>query len=235
MGGRQMPSSSSTSGLAGGGGHHLGIMSGMHARRESFLYRGDEREPLFNAALLGGGRPVSRASSVASSDPQHGDDFIVTPFAQLLASLRNVRSNLVAIANLPQPVPSTSSAGLPSMPVQTGEYRQRRSDKPALTALPEPVQLCAQETLEELDWCLDQLEAIQIHRSVTEMASSKFRKLLNKELSQFAESSKSGTQISKFLINTYMEDRNEDENNLGNIDNNMTKQQNISMKNVRCT
>lgn len=35
--------------------------------------------------------------------------------------------------------------------------------------------------------------------------------MLNKELSQFAESSKSGTQISKFLINTYMEDREGEE------------------------
>ena len=29
------------------------------------------------------------------------------------------------------------------------------------------------ETLEELDWCLDQLETIQTHRSVSELASSK--------------------------------------------------------------
>ena len=29
------------------------------------------------------------------------------------------------------------------------------------------------ETLEELDWCLDQLETIQTHRSVSDMASSK--------------------------------------------------------------
>ena len=31
----------------------------------------------------------------------------------------------------------------------------------------------AGETLEELDWCLDQLETIQTHRSVSDMASSK--------------------------------------------------------------
>lgn len=87
----RMPSSSSTSTgfpshhhihLGGGGG-------GVHARRESFLYRAtiDDREqpPFFaNSALFGGGstttapttagsscpRPISRASSVASSDPQ---------------------------------------------------------------------------------------------------------------------------------------------------------------------
>lgn len=29
------------------------------------------------------------------------------------------------------------------------------------------------ETIEELDWCLDQLETIQTHRSVSDMASLK--------------------------------------------------------------
>ncbi len=33
----------------------------------------------------------------------------------------------------------------------------------------------ALETLEELEWCLDQLETIQTHRSVSDMASSKVR------------------------------------------------------------
>uniref|UniRef100_A0AC34GSI4 Phosphodiesterase 4 upstream conserved regions (UCR) domain-containing protein n=1 Tax=Panagrolaimus sp. ES5 TaxID=591445 RepID=A0AC34GSI4_9BILA len=129
----------------------------------------------------------------------HGDDLIVTPFAQLLASLRNVRSNFVAISNLP---------------ATTGDDKYRTPRRPPLhnTQLPEPAMQCAQETLEELDWCLDQLETIQIHRSVSEMASSKFRKLLNKELSHFAESSKSGVQVSKYLINTYM-DKEDDEGN----------------------
>ena len=31
----------------------------------------------------------------------------------------------------------------------------------------------AMETLEELDWCLDQLETMQTHRSVSDMASNK--------------------------------------------------------------
>lgn len=37
----------------------------------------------------------------------------------------------------------------------------------------ETYQQMARETLEELDWCLDQLETIQTHRSVSEMASKK--------------------------------------------------------------
>lgn len=31
----------------------------------------------------------------------------------------------------------------------------------------------AMDTMEELDWCLDQLETIQTHRSVSDMASLK--------------------------------------------------------------
>lgn len=37
----------------------------------------------------------------------------------------------------------------------------------------ETYQKLAMETLEELDWCLDQLETIQTYRSVSEMASNK--------------------------------------------------------------
>lgn len=68
----QIPSSSSGGGGIGGH-HHLAASGGpgqLHARRESFLYRADDREPFFNPASLLGYRPVSRASSVASSDPQ---------------------------------------------------------------------------------------------------------------------------------------------------------------------
>ncbi len=81
----------------------------------------------------------------------------MTPFAQLLASLRNVRANLISIANLPH------------------DERHRTPRRPPLhsTPLPEAVMTCAAETLEELDWCLDQMQQIQTHRSVSEMASNK--------------------------------------------------------------
>lgn len=59
-------------------------------RRESFLYRSDsDHEPSPKA--------VSRTSSAASD--LHGEDMIVTPFAQVLASLRTVRSNVAALAH----------------------------------------------------------------------------------------------------------------------------------------
>ncbi|ERE88995.1 cAMP-specific 3',5'-cyclic phosphodiesterase 4D-like protein [Cricetulus griseus] len=66
---------------------------GQHGlRRESFLYRSEsDHEPSPKA--------VSRNSSVASD--VHGEDMIVTPFAQVLASLRTVRSNVAALAHGP--------------------------------------------------------------------------------------------------------------------------------------
>jgi len=64
------------------------------------------------------------------------------------------------------------------------------------------------ETLEELDWCLDQLETIQTHRSVSDMATSKFKRMLNKELSHFSES-KSGNQISEYICSTFLDKQQE--------------------------
>jgi len=64
------------------------------------------------------------------------------------------------------------------------------------------------ETLEELDWCLDQLETIQAHRSVGDMATSKFKRMLNKELSHFSES-KSGSQISEYIFRTFLDEKEE--------------------------
>lgn len=45
------------------------------------------------------------------------------------------------------------------------------SPRPSLSD--QQYQQLALDTLEELDWCLDQLETIQTHRSVSEMASNK--------------------------------------------------------------
>ncbi|GBN54814.1 cAMP-specific 3',5'-cyclic phosphodiesterase, partial [Araneus ventricosus] len=61
----------------------------------------------------------------------------------------------------------------------------------------------ANETLAELDWCLDQLENIHSHRSVGDMASSKFKRMLNRELSNFSDS-KSGNQVSEYICNTFL-------------------------------
>ncbi|GAA6091313.1 cAMP-specific 3',5'-cyclic phosphodiesterase 4B isoform X1 [Tachysurus ichikawai] len=73
----------------------------------------------------------------------------------------------------------------------------------------ESYQKLALETMEELDWCLDQLETIQTHRSVSDMASNKFKRMLNRELTHLSEMSRSGNQVSEFISNTFLDKQNE--------------------------
>ncbi|NXR12770.1 PDE4D phosphodiesterase, partial [Semnornis frantzii] len=73
-------------------------------RRESFLYRSDSDYDLSPKAM-------SRNSSIASD--LHGEDMIVTPFAQVLASLRTVRSNLTHLQDRTG-IKRASSSSLPS-------------------------------------------------------------------------------------------------------------------------
>ena len=49
----------------------------------------------------------------------------------------------------------------------------RRAPEVSPCSLDETYQKLAMETLEELDWCLDQLETLQTRDSVSEMASNK--------------------------------------------------------------
>ncbi|NXH15734.1 PDE4C phosphodiesterase, partial [Bucco capensis] len=241
-------------------------------RRESFLYRSDSDYDLSPKAM-------SRNSSIASD--LHGEDMIVTPFAQVLASLRTVRSNLTHLqdragtkrassSSLPsgskasltgecwggrwgrggmvlgKPLPgraelwlcplgsmsgfqqllvsgkapldvkasinkSQAASGAPGEsscpragchPVGTAWHAACRACHVTGTAtlcvppgwvtmpLADPLpkwwvppaedahQKLSRETLEELDWCLDQLETLQTRHSVSEMASNKERDLM---------------------------------------------------------
>lgn len=101
-----------------------------------------------------------------------------------------------------------------------------------LTAQPpeDTGQKLALETLDELDWCLDQLETLQTRHSVGEMASNKvrraghlrsfapthsaphlcphlplqFKRMLNRELTHLSETSRSGTQVSEYISRTFL-------------------------------
>ncbi|XP_040097040.1 cAMP-specific 3',5'-cyclic phosphodiesterase 4C isoform X1 [Oryx dammah] len=157
-------------------------------RRESFLYRSDSDYELSS-------KTVSWNSSMASD--LHGEDLIVTPFAQVLASLRTVRSNVAVLAHLQDRgaakqtcVCNTPSGSQPPPPTDTG-------------------QKLALETLDELDWCLDQLETLQTRHSVGEMASNKFKRMLNRELTHLSETSRSGNQVSEYISQTFLEQRTE--------------------------
>ncbi|XP_052424172.1 cAMP-specific 3',5'-cyclic phosphodiesterase 4D isoform X3 [Carassius gibelio] len=154
-------------------------------RRESFLYRSDSDYDLSP-------KTMSRNSSIASDI--HGDDLIVTPFAQVLASLRTVRNNFAALTNLQQD--------------RTSNKRSPMCNQPPLSKASfteEAYQKLATETLEELDWCLDQLETLQTRHSVSEMASNKFKRMLNRELTHLSEMSRSGNQVSEFISNTFLD------------------------------
>ncbi|XP_019114633.2 cAMP-specific 3',5'-cyclic phosphodiesterase 4D isoform X4 [Larimichthys crocea] len=154
-------------------------------RRESFLYRSDSD---FDLSPKGPSRNSSTASDL------HTEDMIVTPFAQVLASLRTVRSNFAVITGQQDRTASkTRSSG---------------SNPPSMcksSLAEEPHQQLAIETLDELDWCLEQLETLKTRHSVSEMASNKFKRMLNRELTQLSETSRSGNQVSEFISSTFLE------------------------------
>ncbi|XP_077412877.1 3',5'-cyclic-AMP phosphodiesterase 4B-like isoform X2 [Vanacampus margaritifer] len=156
-------------------------------RRESFLYRSDSDYELSPKSL-------SRNSSIFGE--LHGEDLIVTPFAQVLASLRTIRNNFTTLTN----VQCASNKRSPA------------ANQPPVTKVclsDESYQKLAMETMEELDWCLDQLETIQTYRSVSDMASNKFKRMLNRELSHLSEMSRSGNQVSEYISNTFLDKQNE--------------------------
>uniref|UniRef100_A0AAY4E3N1 Phosphodiesterase n=1 Tax=Denticeps clupeoides TaxID=299321 RepID=A0AAY4E3N1_9TELE len=158
---------------------------GHNQRRESFLYRSDSDYDLSPKSM-------SRNSSIASE--LHGDDLIVTPFAQVLASLRSVRNNFTILTNVQWSRSNVRSPMLPQRWFSVGSDTVRK---------------LAVETMEELDWCLDQLETIQTYRSVSDMASNKFKRMLNRELTHLSEMSRSGNQVSEFISNTFLDKQNE--------------------------
>ncbi|XP_045146262.1 cAMP-specific 3',5'-cyclic phosphodiesterase 4A isoform X4 [Echinops telfairi] len=164
---------------------HAGGATGQ--RRESFLYRSDSDYDMSP-------KTMSRNSSVTSE--AHAEDLIVTPFAQVLASLRSVRSNFSLLTNVPIPSHKRSPLGGPP-PVCKATLSE------------ETCQQLARETLEELDWCLEQLETMQTHRSVSEMASHKFKRMLNRELTHLSEMSRSGNQVSEYISTTFLDKQNE--------------------------
>uniref|UniRef100_A0A3P9B490 Phosphodiesterase n=1 Tax=Maylandia zebra TaxID=106582 RepID=A0A3P9B490_9CICH len=122
----------------------------------------------------------SRNSSTASD--LHTEDMIVTPFAQV-SPLKSFPVSLFYL--------------LCYLKIwQMDKLRKKKT---------EPHQQLAIETLDELDWCLEQLETLKTRHSVSEMASNKFKRMLNRELSQLSETSRSGNQVSEFISSTFLE------------------------------
>uniref|UniRef100_A0A8D3AEE4 Phosphodiesterase n=1 Tax=Scophthalmus maximus TaxID=52904 RepID=A0A8D3AEE4_SCOMX len=186
------PQASPGSGLA----LHPNLAGHGGQRRESFLYRSDSDYELSPKSL-------SRNSSIVGE--LHGEDLIVTPFAQVLASLRTVRNNFTTLTNVQSSHPTCMVSGGSAM-----DMDPLGPDYVSMCLLAdESYQKLAMETMEELDWCLDQLETIQTYRSVSDMASNKFKRMLNRELSHLSEMSRSGNQVSEYISNTFLDKQNE--------------------------
>uniref|UniRef100_A0A8C5A3R7 Phosphodiesterase n=1 Tax=Gadus morhua TaxID=8049 RepID=A0A8C5A3R7_GADMO len=113
----------------------------------------------------------------------------------VLASLRSVRNNFTVLTNVQCLLPVIRCVCV----VLTA----------CLSLTDEAYQKMAVETMEELDWCLDQLETIQTYRSVSDMASNKFKRMLNRELTHLSEMSRSGNQVSEFISNTFLDKQND--------------------------
>ncbi|XP_041357880.1 cAMP-specific 3',5'-cyclic phosphodiesterase 4C-like [Gigantopelta aegis] len=186
------------------------VLQNLPQRRESFLYRSDSDYELSP-------KNISRHSSMQhGGDILHAEDLIVTPFAQILVGLRSVRNNYISLTNMTGQKDrskqgsssGTQSHGLLSQQAQSPQRNNMQNLSPSSAdpqVADESYMQLAKETLDELDWCLDQLETIQTHQSVSNMASVKFKRMLNRELSHFAESSKSGNQIAEYICNTYLD------------------------------
>uniref|UniRef100_A0AAX7U7Z7 Phosphodiesterase n=1 Tax=Astatotilapia calliptera TaxID=8154 RepID=A0AAX7U7Z7_ASTCA len=160
---------------------------GHNQRRESFLYRSDSDYELSPKSM-------SRNSSIASELML----LIRSLLVQVLASLRSVRNNFTVLTNVQ---------------CRSGSMCSVCSDCVSLCAgcllTDDAYQKLAMETMEELEWCLDQLETIQTYRSVSDMASTKFKRMLNRELTHLSEMSRSGNQVSEFISNTFLDKQNE--------------------------
>ncbi|PAA87228.1 hypothetical protein BOX15_Mlig000524g4 [Macrostomum lignano] len=127
---------------------------------------------------------------------RHSDEIIVTPFAQVLHTLRSVHDNVKTLTGADHLPNHTDSAAAPSLATPSSDD--------------EDFSQMADKTLKDLEWCLEQLETIQTHRSVADMASSKFKKLLNMELERMSGSGQGGAassanQIESYIKSTFLE------------------------------
>ncbi|CAH8607974.1 unnamed protein product [Schistosoma mattheei] len=155
-----------------------------------------------------GGATVATSTSSPSTNGITGvlpdssvEGVIVTPFAQVLVSMQRIRNAFIRLTAAQVSNRYNITTVFDSVP--TGNLAQDSSD----------YKIIANETLEELEWCLKQLENIQTKRPVSDMAFSKFKRLLNKELNSFGEADKSRHQISAYICETFLETEKDVETN----------------------
>ncbi|NXE25242.1 PDE4B phosphodiesterase, partial [Ardeotis kori] len=170
---------------------------GHSQRRESFLYRSDSDYDLSP-------KTMSRNSSLPSE--QHGDDLIVTPFAQVLASLRSVRNNFTLLTNLHgtsnKRSPATSQPPVSRVNLQgtcvTLIITRANAEESSL-----PIDLLTTASLPLTPGALLGSQSFQVTRERT------FKRMLNRELTHLSEMSRSGNQVSEYISNTFLDKQND--------------------------
>ncbi|NXE51450.1 PDE4B phosphodiesterase, partial [Casuarius casuarius] len=157
---------------------------GHSQRRESFLYRSDSDYDLSP-------KTMSRNSSLPSE--QHGDDLIVTPFAQVLASLRSVRNNFTLLTNLHG----------------TSNKRSPATSQPPVSRV--SLQgTCARSGHDAAGCCGQSSSRLAREPSGPEQRSGPgFKRMLNRELTHLSEMSRSGNQVSEYISNTFLDKQND--------------------------
>lgn len=184
-------------------------------RRGSFLYRSEvnedssqpqQQQQQFLATPSLSTKSHSNTSSVSASptctDHSFQEDPIITPFAQILQRLQIARNSYVELTKV------TDRRRRRSSNYSEAAREVNYNTSVSTTSNKYPEEFCL-EILDDLDWCLDQLEAIQTNKSVGDLATIKFKKILTKELNQLAVSSKSGSLISEYISNTFFDKEDE--------------------------
>jgi cAMP-specific phosphodiesterase 4 len=149
-------------------------------RRNSFLYETD-------------GDTALPSSSLSS----HMEETFVTPFAQILATMHKVRQSFIHLMNLPE----DTHRHFHHKPLTPNPL----SRKPPLTPFDRKLSLDtirqhAVATLEQIDWCLQQLEGVDSAKAMGgPLAQDKFHRLLSSKLSDMSEHSKSGHQLAEWV------------------------------------
>ncbi|XP_047387459.1 LOW QUALITY PROTEIN: cAMP-specific 3',5'-cyclic phosphodiesterase 4A [Sciurus carolinensis] len=157
-------------------------------RRESFLYRSDSDYDMSP-------KTMSRNSSVTSE--AHAEDLIVTPFAQVLASPPQCSKQLLAPDQCAHSQQQAIPAGRPNPRLQGHTVR---GDMSAVG----PGNFWRSWTGAWSNW-----RTMHTYALSSEMASHKFKRMLNRELTHLSEMSRSGNQVSEYISTTFLDKQNE--------------------------
>ncbi|XP_065657890.1 3',5'-cyclic-AMP phosphodiesterase 4C isoform X8 [Hydra vulgaris] len=170
--------------------HPTGTTTYHFQRRGSFLYRPESDNE-------NGTTRTSRNSSF-SNEGVYGEE-LITPFAQVLSSLQNIRTNFVMLTNIRESGMRRGSEGFHSHSCQLYE----KSDGSMIRD--NMFKKLTIETMKEFDWCLEQLETLGASMSISEMATNKFKKMLDRELKDFSETGSGGEEVSAYIYDNFLD------------------------------